>query len=781
MQTAWEFDPVRSSIGILAYRYGMKTKINRCIGRSSFRHRQLNLKRRFSAFARILAPTLAVAVIGMPPGFAVAQQEELVFEEIIVTARKREESMLEVPESITAFTAEQIGRVNIRDLKDISLMVPNLYMTRRLDGFPNVSMRGMGAFGNTQGVGFYLDDVQLFSDATSRFGDLERIEILKGPQGTLYGGSNIGGAVKFVSRRPDPEAFSGYLKLRAGEDSYFDGEAEVNIPLNDDWAMRAYGFSYSDDSYLVNPDTALLSGDVIKSDPDIGKVDEFGGRVSLAGAITDRLTLYASLRFSDLDSPNNVWVRELDGDLEHSNIVDTSFNPRNHRETTAGSLQFYYQLDDYEIASITSYTSTDSDRETDLDIMNEYILDLFRPQELDVLTQELRITTTHDGALQWQAGVYALDYDRDLNSQLLVRGGFCFLDPGVCNPLPGPESADLLVAIPFELSTRNRTQLAAFANFTYQLSDSLELSAGLRIDDWESERTNTDTGISGKQSDTEYLGRASLAWHSEEGRRMTYATISQGFEPGDFNLANFTGENELFGYGPEDATQFEIGYKARLMEDRMALTLAAFYIDYNDRQFELQATDPAGGFVEGIINAGDSTNYGFEADVTAFLGHNWTANVSIGYVDAEWDDGTISPVTGIDISGRAPPNTADWSGVAALDYNRDLDDSINLFGRAQLRYKSEAATNAQFFDAPDDAFPLWDNPEFTVVDLLFGVRLERWTFELTVENVFDEKYYIDAQEFPNFAGTAVPTGQGSVVIGTLEQTRRAILSARFEF
>ncbi|GIS75383.1 MAG: hypothetical protein CM1200mP12_11020 [Gammaproteobacteria bacterium] len=92
-------------------------------------------------------------------------------------------------------------------------MIPSLNLSTRADGFPNVSIRGLGSFGNTQGVGFYLDDVQVFSDASSRFGDLDRIEVLKGPQGTLYGGSNIGGAIKFVSARPDPSGSQRELRL----------------------------------------------------------------------------------------------------------------------------------------------------------------------------------------------------------------------------------------------------------------------------------------------------------------------------------------------------------------------------------------------------------------------------------------------------------------------------------------------------------------------------------------------------------------------------------------
>ena len=104
-------------------------------------------------------------------------------EEIVVTARKREESLLDIPESITDISGSNIETQNIKTLDDIGFLIPNLNLSMRADGFPNVSIRGLGSFGNTQGVGFYIDDVQLFSDASSRFGDLERIEVLKGPQG----------------------------------------------------------------------------------------------------------------------------------------------------------------------------------------------------------------------------------------------------------------------------------------------------------------------------------------------------------------------------------------------------------------------------------------------------------------------------------------------------------------------------------------------------------------------------------------------------------------------
>ena len=703
-------------------------------------------------------------------------------EEIIVTARKREENLLEIPESLTNFSDAVIEQGNINGLEDIGLLVPNLYMSRRLDGFPNVSIRGLGGFGNTQGVGFYLDDVQIFSDASSRFGDLERIEVLKGPQGILYGGANIGGAVKFVAKRPDPEAFEGRVTVSAGEDAYLDGEIQLNIPLNENWAARVFAFASSDDSFLVNPNSQRQNGGINSNDPDVGQIDQSGIRATLAGNITDQLSVYAAIRYNDLDGPNNVWNVELDGNLEYTNVVDTSFNPRHERETTAASVEFTYEFENSALTSITSYTDTDSDRQTDLDNTQEYVLDLFRPHQLDVLTQEIRLTSTHDDPLQWQIGAYYLDYERDMNSQLLVRGGFGFLDP---TALPAPPPLDpsepaLLVALPFENSLRERDQTAIFANVSYRW-ESFELAGGLRVDDWESNRTNRDSGISGSQSENEVLGRISLARYFDDDRSMIYGLISQGFEPGDFNLNNFTGVNALFGYGAEDATQFEVGYKGRLNNDQLILTVAAFFIDYSDRQFELQTTDPSGTVVEGIINAGDSEQIGVEVDLIWNLNEAWTLSAGFGTVNAEWDSGTVSPISGADLSGETPPNTAEFSATAALDYSQDFGNDMSWSARLQVRHKGDASTNAQFFDAPGDDFPSWENPGFTVVDVGAWLDWQSWRFGLHIENVFDEEYYIDVQEFPNFAGTAQVGAPGAIIIGTLEQPRRIVASAEFRF
>ena len=451
------------------------------------------------------AAVMFAAAMACVPGLTLimsgtaAAQEQTVLEEITVTARKREERLLDIPESVTTFDDTFIEQANINGLEDIGLLVPNLYMSRRLDGFPNVSIRGLGGFGNTQGVGFYLDDVQVFSDASSRFGDFERIEVLKGPQGILYGGANIGGAIKFVAKRPDPSAFSSKVKVRAGEDNYYDGEFHINIPLGDSWAMRVFGFGETDDSFLVNPNSPRENGGINDNDRDVGESEEFGVRVAIAGDVTERFSIYATVRYNDLDGPNNTWVRELTPDFDYPRVVDTSFNPRHERETVSTSLELAYAFDNFTVTSITSYTDTDSDRESDLDIDQEFILDLFRPHRLDVMTQELRITSTDTGPLQWQAGAYFLDYRRKFDSDLLIRGGFGWLDPSF-GPVPPPldttESA-VVATSPFEDSHREREQVAGFANASYRWN-AFEIAGGLRVDRWESERTNRETDVAGR-------------------------------------------------------------------------------------------------------------------------------------------------------------------------------------------------------------------------------------------------------------------------------------------
>ena len=289
-------------------------------------------------------------------------------------------------------------------------------------------------------------------------------------------------------------------------------------------------------------------------------------RAALAGNFTDRFSVYGTIRYNEYDGPNNIWNRELNGDLTHSSIVEASYSPRHKRDTLSGSLELAYDFDNFTVTSTTSYTDTDSTRQTDLDISQEFVLDLDRSWPVNVWTQELRFTSTDDSPLQWQAGVYFLELRREKNGLLPVPYGYCFFlancdddaapppypsvsgpPPIAANPVTGePSESEVVVEAPFENLHEEREQLAGFANFSYRMNN-VEFAGGVRVDRWEFEATNRDISVSGRQANTEVLGRASISLFFDDDRSMVYGLFSQGFEPGSFNSFNIEGENALFG------------------------------------------------------------------------------------------------------------------------------------------------------------------------------------------------------------------------------------------
>ena len=703
-------------------------------------------------------------------------------DEIVVTARKREESLLDIPESVTAIGGADIERQNIKNLEDIGLLIPSLNLSPRADGFPNVSIRGLGSFGNTQGVGFYLDDVQVFSDASSRFGDLDRIEVLKGPQGTLYGGSNIGGAIKFVSARPDSSESFKRIKAVIGEQSLGDVEISVNAPLENDWAMRIFGFTTANDGYLVNPNSARVNGGKTGNKKNIGESEESGFRVSVAGPMNDTLSAYASLRWNDYEGPNNHWIRELDkNDLKHPNTVDTTTNPRHIRDTVSAMLELTWEYDGMDVTSVTSHTDTESTRYSDLDISQEYLLDLIRPEDMKVFTQELRFTSTDDSSIQWLGGFYYSMYEEKMRSELIWWNtqaiGDNFTGPLGCaagmDTCSGVWAGEILtleqeqmsLRTPFELRDRDKSHLAAFANMTSTYDD-WELGLGLRIDKWENESTNLDSGFSSGKKETEILPKLSLTRFRDDGS-IVYFTASKGYEPGGFNMTSLTGSTGLLGFDKEEATSFEIGLKGRSEDGKTSYSVAAFSIAYDSRQVEYHVDQGEEGIVEGIINMGDSEQSGLEVDLTHRVNDFLNISFSAGTVDAEWKNGSAA---GVDLSGSTPPVVPESGINFTADYLKPANNGRNLAASFQLS-KTGSYEGLQAWDPVT-------NPSYTLVNAQIGQTSEDWEVMLNVKNLFDEDYYMDVQHFPNYY---LLDGGDSIVIGTLGQPRLVTLGFTYFF
>ena len=719
----------------------------------------------------VMAFSLGITLDGAPQ--ALAQGAAL--EEVVVTARKRDENLMDIPESVSAIGALEVERRNVKGLNKIGLAVPNLNLSMRTDGYPNVTIRGLGAYGMTQGVGFYLDDVQLFSDASSRFGDIERIEVLKGPQGVLYGGSNIGGAVKYVSKAPSTEALGGRLKVMAGEQGIWDIEGDINIPLSEKWALRAFAFTREDDGFMTNPGSLSPVFGVDSNQPeDVGAYEQSGGRLVLHGDITDRVSITASARYNEYDGPVNNWAREMGtpDNMQYPFTLDTNLNPTHERETFGARFEINAEFDNFDFKSITSYTDTESDRHTDVDLTQLWFFNTFRPETMEVFTQEFRFSSNSDGPLQWVGGLYLMDFEETMNSYLDF--GWIILEA---------DDPSIHVQVPFETRREEKGNLAAFGNVTYEVG-AWEWGLGLRIDRWESDEEAVDIGHSASKDDVEVLPKISLTRHFSNDS-MAYLTVSKGFEPGGWvgiaggapPVYGPNGEKTLAGFKPEEAIQYELGWKGSLADGRVQATAALFFIDYDDRQFEFIVPNPSGDgtLIDGIENIGDSEQTGIE------LGLTWQASdylqiaAAYGYIDAEWDSNTILPDESANLGGQTPPQIIEHSTTVTANFQMPAFGDFDWIANLQLSHNGT-------MEGGKPSGGTVENPEFTVVDIQVGLTSNNWEFMLNLDNAFDERYYTDVEPFPNFGfGGLVGTEPAEIIIGTHGHPRLFTASATYRF
>ena len=662
--------------------------------------------------------------------YSFAQETSLGLEEIIVTARKREESLLDIPETVVALSGETISRHNIKNLDKIGMTVPNLNLNTRTDGWPNVTMRGMGAFSLTQGVGFYLDDVQLFGDASSRFGDLDRIEVLKGPQGVLYGGSNIGGAVKFISKRPSADETTGHIKLMVGEQSSTDLEGSVNLPIGNEWAVRLFAFTREDDGFMYNPTT---------DDDSVAGYEESGGRISIAGPLSDNLSLYASLRSNQYDGPNNNWALERgtppNFDYPYINDIETPSN--NDKETYGASVELVWELDGFDVTSITSYTDTEAKRLTDVDLQPELWLNAQQNETFEATIQEIRFASNTANSLQWQAGLYSS------KMEWVERSTTRF----------GPQIFGIDLTVPAKHDDTETTHLAAFGNLTYTTGP-WEIGFGLRVDSWERKKLVpaevTESGLDHANSidGTEVLPRLSISREVNDDT-MLYLTISKGYEPGGLRhepvIFDSQGNPSLSTYGKEEAIQTEIGLKGSFMNGRGNFSAAAFLIDYEDRLFTTIVQSATGPF-ESVDNSGNSENVGFELEIAYQATENLSLAAAFGTLSAEWDRGTI--INGVDMSGRTPSGSIDNGVALAANYEKPLSNGMEFIADIQYNRRGTSASMP--------AHNSIKNPKYYTLNLTTGIRTGNWEFMIHGENLTDEQYYTDLENWVNLgAGGAL--------------------------
>ena len=656
--------------------------------------------------------------------------------EIIVTARKRVETTQSIPESIEAFGSQEIADAHITKIDDLGNMVSNLNITTRADNTPDVVLRGVGSFGVVSGVGFYANDVQLFDGQAVRAEDIERIEVLKGPQGTLYGGSNIGGAIKYITKLPTDgfEAGAGVEFGNYSTQTYNGFVSGALLPGVLD--ARASFFNSHTDGYIY--DTVL--------NRTVNGGTERGGRLTFLYKNDDTTaTLYLNYDWNHSGDGANIYYRP-DSPTDYSLNVADGTDPQYLRGLYSATLKIEQRLAaDLSLTSISSYFHSYADVTVDIDKGPLPFLTGYQNFLTNVGSQEIRLANADGGSLKWLVGLFAQANDPSVFTVTRAFNG----DPSDDAALADPS---MYSSQDTDVKQRHR-EYALFGNASYDWSQ-WTFEAGVRADYNNSTLADPIYGISNKRHATEVLPKFSASYHFAKDV-MGYATVSRGFQPGDLvEQFDVNGNPYVGSYQPETTWNYELGLKSTLF-DRVRLNAAVFYIDYQQRLFQTVALEAA-QFVQVTDNIGPSHNYGGEFDVSTRITPELYFNAGFGATKAIWGntpfyDPDLNVAT--NLNGRTAPYAPAYQGSLSLDWSHQLNDAILIGARVDAAFVGH-----QYWDPTDH----YQQPAHQTVNA--GLRLEgaHWSVEGHVANVFNKLYnteFISAAEVQapfNVAGISRP-------------------------
>jgi outer membrane receptor protein involved in Fe transport len=681
-------------------------------------------------------------------------------EEIVVTAQKKEEKLSEIPLSITAVSASQIEALGATEFRDIADTIPGLSIIGNGVGQSQVNLRGVTTGGDVAPtVGIYVDDVPYGS--STPFGnfaqlaldvglfDLNRVEVLRGPQGTLYGASTMGGLIKYVTTMPDTSAYAGaaragFSSTRSGGISY-DAAGAFNAPLVQDVAaLRISGFYSHDGGYV---DNLALGKDDINQD----KV--YGGRADLLlkplDKLSVRLTGFAQNTYRDGSSRSDydrATQQPIDGPYDQRRLILEPFSE--HFYLFSGTVD--YDIGLAKLTSITSYQK--SVTLSDEDVSPLYVpllgsiginlgaVGVHQDAETEKLAQELRLAGSNR-YLDWLLGGF---FTRE--STLLSQTVPAFNVDGTASAF------NLLNAyIPSYYK-----EYAGFVTLTGHITDRLDVSGGIRFAHNTQNEIQIGSGLligSLPERDASATVKTYLLnlKYKITDTVMPYLRFATGYRPGGPNLVanDVTGEPLASPtFNADTLHSYEAGLKASTADRRYSIDTAVYWINWSN----LQITAERNG-VGVVANASNARNKGLEATFTAVPIDPLTISANIGYIDAKLTED--SPDLG-GVAGERLPDTPKFTTALSGDYTFPLPRSqLQGFAGATYRYVGErfASFNAS------GGVPQYRLPSYSALDLRTGVNLQATRVELYVRNVTDQKAQLSA-----LTQTAILGGPAEVII-----------------
>jgi iron complex outermembrane receptor protein len=679
---------------------------------------------------RIALPLAAAvgAALHAPPSRAQeSTAESRVLEEITVTAQRRDQSLQEVPIAISVLGAEDIQRLNATDVRDLQFATPNLVVVSSNAAQPFFGMRGIADTsrnpGYEQRVGVYVDGVWVGRSGASNQSvlDVQSIEVLRGPQGTLFGKNTVAGAINITTRKPGAE-FGGHLQAEAGNYGLRRAAGSVNVPFTDTlYGKLTFNVAQRDG----------FAEDVVARGKKYDERDERAARAQLLWRASDATSVELSLDYFSNDyrglvgesTADRIAPKPFEVALDGSQLFETG--------NDGAGLTVNHEFDNG--FKLTSITGSRSETWSAVGVDEDYT-----PQPLaftdltesdgDYLSQELRLASPVGERFDYVVGLYYLDQD------VTGRGTARVFARALV-----PTAPPIFVNAAYDADVQTE-QLAVFAHGNLRLTDHWSLTGGLRFTDESKDLDYRISDTSGlftngtkkdDRSESNWAPKISVNW-APTANLLAYASYGKAFKSGGWNT-DFVSNLSSLPFGGEEAESIELGVKSTLLGDRLRVNAAIFDSTNSDYQVQSFVQLPNGGTVLAISNASEVTSRGFEADVQ-WVATDWLRLwATYGYTDAEFDSFRNCGAGGADCTGNRPAAAPEnsWSLGSELTFP--------LFG-GELFVQGDYTSRDEFFSNPNN-LPVTLNESLSLLNGRVGWNSPEGTISVAAwaKNLTDEE------------------------------------------
>jgi iron complex outermembrane receptor protein len=704
-----------------------------------------------------------------------------------VTARKREETLQDVPVAVTAFTAETLDKMAIKDIGDLDAQVPNLtiYAARGSTSTVTAYIRGVGQadplWGVDPGVGIYLDDVYIArpQGALLDVFDVERIEVLRGPQGTLYGKNTIGGAIKYISRGL-PEETTGFASVTVGNYNQLDVKAALGGSIGgQDSGLRGRVSvaSMNRDGFGENTHTGQEVSDkeinALRMQLGAFSQDDFDVQFAF-----DYMDDQSGVRGAKMLAPNPL----APAYPPTSDRYDIRSGMKNINDTEmkgASATVNWRPNDDWAFKYVAAKRESDTETNIDFDTTPLTLVDVRAFYSDSQVSQELQVNYDGGGRARGVMGLYW--FNGDAGGQVLNH----FWNPALANSLTNPLFGDTQGVV-------NTKSIALYADWTFDLTDRLKLDVGARYTDEDKHAVALNRFYTGLDYATSWGTAANFDKtinfkntspkisldYQVTPDIMVYGLASRGFKSGGYNIRANTTSVPRSGepFDDEQVDSFEVGSKMSFLDQRLFLNLSAFHNKYEDIQLSIFTAFDSNGdgtddnFFGDFTNAGKGTVNGVEIEYQFLPTQNWLISGNLAWLDAKYDEfltyTTTRPPVLVDVADSQHfTNAPEFSGAINVEYRTDLANGGNLSARVGYSYQSEVWPTT-------DLSPLIKQDGYGLVNagVIWKVN-DAWSLSLQGSNLADEEYRT----------TGYNIGAYGVLTGFYGPPRQYSLTARYDF